>query len=196
MLTWIILGVIVLLLLYAVAVYNRLVRLRQLTKEAFSGITVQLRRRADLVPNLVETVKGYASHERETLDQVTAHRGDAVNARGVAATAQADNAMTAMLGRLFAVAEAYPELRATENFQQLQSQLSETEDQIAITRRVYNDTVQTYNTGIQQFPAVLIANAFHFEPREFFDAPEEAEATPEVSFSEGKPGERTGTPKS
>ena len=107
-----------------VAVYNRLVRLRALVKEGFSGITVQLRRRADLIPNLVETVKGYATHERETLDQVIAHRGDAAKAGSVAATAAADNAMTAMLGRLFAVAEAYPELKADENFRQLQAELS------------------------------------------------------------------------
>jgi len=119
---WIFLGAVVLLLLYGVAVYNRLVRLRALVHEAFSGITVQLRRRADLIPNLVATVQGYATHERETLDAVVAHRGDAVNAGSVAATAQADNAMTAMLGRLFAVAEAYPELKADANFRELRTQ--------------------------------------------------------------------------
>ena len=113
MIAWIVIALIVLALLYGVAVYNRLVRLRALVREGFSGITVQLRRRADLVPNLVETVKGYATHERETLDAVTAHRADAVNAGSVQATAQADNAMTAMLGRLFAVAEAYPDSRPT-----------------------------------------------------------------------------------
>src|ERR1700755_1072981 len=120
---WIVLGGVALLAVWAVAIYNRLVRLRALTKEGFSGITVQLRRRADLIPNLVSTVEGYATHERETLNQVIAHRGDAVNAGGVAATAQADNAMTAMLGRLIAVAEAYPDLKANQNFQQLQSEL-------------------------------------------------------------------------
>ena len=129
---WIFLGVVVLLLVYAVAVYNRLVRLRALVHEGFSGITVQLRRRADLVPNLVETVKGYATHERETLDQVTAHRTDAMNAGSVAATAQADNAMTAMLGRLFAVAEAYPELKADANFRELQGELSNLETRASV----------------------------------------------------------------
>src|ERR1044072_6223401 len=112
----IVLGVVVLLALWAVMIYNRLVRLRQLVKEGFSGITVQLRRRADLIPNLVSTVQGYATHERETLTQVIEHRGDAVSARGVAATAQADNAFSAMLGRLLAVAEAYPDLKADEHF--------------------------------------------------------------------------------
>src|SRR5205085_10098665 len=109
---WIVIGVIVVMLIWGVAIYNRLVRLRALVKEGFSGITVQLRRRADLIPNLVATVQGYATHERETLTQVIEHRGDAVNARGVAATAQADTAMSAMIGRLFAVAEAYPDLKA------------------------------------------------------------------------------------
>ncbi len=132
---WIFVGVVVLLLLWGVAIYNRLVRLRALVHEAFSGITVQLRRRADLVPNLVETVKGYATHERETLDAVVAHRGDAMNAGGVAATAQADNAMTAMLGRLFAVAEAYPELKADANFRELQGELSELEGELQSARR-------------------------------------------------------------
>src|SRR3954447_15093959 len=115
MVLWIVLAVVVILLLWLVAIYNRLVRLRALVKEGFSGITVQLRRRADLVPNLVSTVQGYATHERETLDAVTAHRADAVNAGSVQATAQADSAMTAMLGRLFAVAEAYPDLKADDN---------------------------------------------------------------------------------
>ena len=124
MLGWIVIAIVVLVAVYAVAVYNRLVRLRALAREGFSGITVQLRRRADLVPNLVSTVKGYATHERETLDQVIAHRTDAVSAKGVEATAQADNTMSAMLGRLIAVAEAYPDLKADENFRQLQDELS------------------------------------------------------------------------
>src|SRR6478735_6636070 len=130
MVTLILLGVIVLAIIYGIAVYNRLVRFRALAREAFSGITVQLRRRADLVPNLVSTVQGYASHERETLDEVIAHRNDAMKAGGVTATAQADQAMTAMLGRLFAVAEAYPDLKADENFRQLQSELSGLEGEL------------------------------------------------------------------
>ena len=130
MITWIILGVVVLALLYGVAVYNRLVRLRALVREGFSGITVQLRRRADLIPNLVSTVKGYATHEREMLTEVTAHRADATGAGSVAATAQADNAFTAMLGRLLAVAEAYPDLKADENFRQLQDELGEIEGEL------------------------------------------------------------------
>ncbi|HVF37100.1 MAG TPA: LemA family protein, partial [Sphingomicrobium sp.] len=130
MITWIVIGVVVLALLYGVAVYNRLVRLRQLVREGFSGITVQLRRRADLVPNLVSTVQGYATHERETLDQVIAPRGEVQKAKGVEATAAADNAMTAMIGRLFAVAEAYPDLKADENFRQLQDELSEIEGEL------------------------------------------------------------------
>lgn len=184
---WIAVAVAVLLLFYAVAVYNRLVRLRQLTKEAFSGITVQLRRRADLVPNLVETVKGYAAHERETLDQVTAHRADAVNARGVAATAQADNAMTAMLGRLFAVAEAYPDLKADENFRQLQSDLSELEGELQGARRYYNATARDLNTRVRSFPDMLFAGPLGFGEEPYYqDADASIQTVPKVDFA--RPG--------
>jgi LemA protein len=169
---------------WLVFTYNKLVRLRNESAQGFSGIDIQLKRRADLIPNLVESVKGYAAHEKGTFEEVTKARTAAVAAKGPGAQAAAENQLTAAVGRLAVVAEQYPQLRATENFQQLQSSLSEAEDQIAITRRVYNDTVQTYNTLIQQFPASLIANASHFEPRQFFDAPKEAEATPEVSFSQ------------
>ena len=179
----IVVAIVVLLLLVLVGMFNKLVRLRNRSENAWAQVDVQLRKRYDLIPNLVETVKGYAAHERQTFEEVTRARTAAQQAQGVAQQAQAENMLTAAIGRLFAVAEAYPQLRATENFQQLQAQLSETEDQIQITRRVYNDTVQTYNTLIQQFPAVLVANAFHFEPRQFFDAPKESEATPEVSFA-------------
>ena len=150
------------LLLWGVAIYNRLVRLRALVKEGFSGITVQLRRRADLIPNLVSTVEGYATHERETLTQVTAHRADAIAAKGVAATAQADNAFSAMLGRLMAVAEAYPDLKADENFRQLQDELSEIEEHLQSARRYYNATVRDLNTSIQSFPNVLFARPMGF----------------------------------
>ena len=183
MLTWIILGVIVLALLYGIAVYNRLVRLRALVREAFSGITVQLRRRADLVPNLVSTVQGYASHERETLDQVTAHRADAVNAGSVAATAQADNAMTAMLGRLFAVAEAYPDLKADDNFRQLQSELSALETELQSSRRYYNATARDLNTRVVSFPDMFFAGPMGFREEPYYeDADASIQTAPKVDF--------------
>jgi LemA protein len=179
----IIAGVVVLLLLAALFVYNRTIGRRNAVDNSWAQIEAALQRRHDLIPNLVESVKGYAKHEQSTFEEVTKARSGAVAAKAPGTQAVAEDALTAAVGKLIVVAEQYPQLRATENFQQLQQQLSDTEDQIQITRRVYNDTVQTYNTGIQVFPAVLVANAFHFEPRQFFDAPEEAEATPEVSFS-------------
>lgn len=183
MLTWIILGVVVLALIYAVAVYNRLVRLRQLVREGFSGITVQLRRRADLIPNLVSTVQGYATHERETLDQVIAHRGDAAGAGSVAATAAADNAMTAMLGRLFAVAEAYPDLKADENFRQLQSELSAIEGELQSARRYYNATARDLNTQIASVPDVFVAGPMGFKDEPYYeDADASIQTAPKVEF--------------
>jgi LemA protein len=179
-----ILVAIVLILLVALwLIYNRMVSRRQAVDNSWAQIETALQRRHDLIPNLVEAVKGYAKHERDTFEQVTKARSGALAAQAPPSQAVAEVGLTTAIGRLMVVAEHYPELRATENFQQLQASLSETEDQIAITRRVYNDTVQTYNTLIQQFPAVLIANSFHFEPREYFDAPKEAEATPEVSLA-------------
>jgi LemA protein len=179
-----ILVAIVLILLVALwLIYNRMVSRRQAVDNSWAQIETALQRRHDLIPNLVEAVKGYAKHERDTFEQVTKARSVALAAQAPPSQAVAEDGLTTAIGRLMVVAEQYPELRATENFQQLQASLSETEDQIAITRRVYNDTVQTYNTLIQQFPAVLIANSFHFEPREYFDAPKEAEATPEVSLA-------------
>ncbi|MCF2514223.1 LemA family protein [Sphingomonas sp. G124] len=183
MITWIIIGLIVLALLYGVTVYNRLVRLRALVKEGFSGITVQLRRRADLVPNLVETVKGYASHERETLDAVTAHRADAVNAGSVQATAQADTAMTAMLGRLFAVAEAYPDLKADDNFRQLQSELSALEGELQLARRYYNATARDLNTRVRSFPDLFFAGPLGFGEEPYYeDADSSIQTAPKVEF--------------
>jgi LemA protein len=180
-------GIIVILLLWGVAIYNGLVRLRALVKEGFSGITVQLRRRADLIPNLVSTVEGYATHERETLNQVIAHRGDAVNAKGVAATAQADTAMSAMIGRLMVVAEAYPDLKANANFQQLQSELSEIEDELQNSRRYYNATVRDLNTRIQSFPNVLIARPMGFHEEEFYtDTDASIQVAPKVQFGAAK----------
>ena len=185
---WAVIGAIaVILLLWGVAIYNRLVRQRALVKEGFSGITVQLRRRADLIPNLVSTVEGYATHERETLSQVIAHRGDAVNAKGVAATAQADTAMSAMIGRLFAVAEAYPDLKADDNFRQLQSELSEIEEQLQGARRYYNATVRDLNTSIQSFPNVLFARPLGFHEEEFYtDTDSSIQVAPKVQFGAAK----------
>jgi LemA protein len=180
----IIAGILLVLLIAFWLIYNRMVSRRNAVDNSWAQIETALQRRHDLIPNLVESVKGYASHERQTFEQVTKARTTAVAAKAPGTQAAAEDALTAAVGQLMVVAEQYPQLRATENFQQLQSQLSDTEDQIQITRRVYNDTVQTYNTLIQQFPANLVANNFHFEPRQFFDAPKEAEATPEVSFSD------------
>ena len=181
---WIVIGAIVLLLLYAVAVYNRLVRLRALAKEAFSGITVQLRRRADLVPNLVETVQGYATHERSTLDEVIARRTDAVSATSVQATAQADTMMSAMLGRLIAVAEAYPELKADENFRQLSGELSELEGELQSARRYYNATVRDLNTRVQSFPDNVFAGPMGFREEPFYEDSDASILTaPKVSFA-------------
>ncbi len=193
----IIVGILVILLIAFWFIYNRTIGRRNAVDNSWAQIEAALQRRHDLIPNLVESVKGYAKHEQSTFEEVTKARSGAVSAKAPGTQAAAENALTAAVGKLIVVAEQYPELRATENFQQLQQQLTDTEDQIQITRRVYNDTVQTYNTGIQQFPAVLVANAFHFEPRQFFDAPTEAEATPEVSFSEdGATGAAAEQPKS
>jgi LemA protein len=163
-------------------IFNRMISRRNAVDNSWAQIDAALQRRHDLIPNLVESVKGYAKHERATFENVTKARTAAEDARGPEKSAAAEGTLEAALGRLMAVAEDYPDLRATENFQQLQAQLSETEDQIQITRRVYNDTVQTYNTLIQIFPPSVIANMFNFEPRAFYDAPTEAEAAPEVSF--------------
>jgi LemA protein len=183
---WIILAVVVIVLLWGVAIYNRLVRLRALVKEGFSGITVQLRRRADLVPNLVSTVQGYATHEREVLTQVTAQRAAVSGARGVAETAQADAAMTGMLGRLLAVAEAYPDLKANENFRQLQGELSEIEEQLQGARRYYNATARDLNTGIQSFPNVVLARPMGFAEAEYYeDADASIQTAPVVKFGAG-----------
>ena len=179
----IVVGVVVIALLWGVAIYNGLVRLRALVKEGFSGITVQLRRRADLIPNLVSTVEGYATHEREVLTQVTAHRADAVQGGSVAATAQADMAMTGMLGRLMAVAEAYPQLKADANFRQLQDELTEVEDTLQSARRYYNATVRDLNTRIQSFPNVLGARPMGFSEEEFYtDTDASIQSAPVVKF--------------
>jgi len=179
----IVIVVVVVLAVVVVGMYNRLVRLRNRCENAWSQVDVQLQRRRDLIPNLVETVKGYASHEKSTFEEVTKARTAAQQAQGVAETAAAENMLTAAIGRLFAVAEAYPELRATENFQQLQAQLEETEQKIAVSRQVYNDTVLTYDNALETVPTNIVGNMFNFEPRQYFEIESpEARAAPQVSF--------------
>ena len=184
MIGWIVLGVIVLVLLYIMGIYNRLVRLRALVKEGFSGITVQLRRRADLIPNLVETVQGYATHEREVFQQVTEARAATVKAGSVQATAQADAQMTGLLGRLFAVAEAYPELKANTNFLQVQDQMANIEGELQGARRYYNATVRDLNSTVQSFPPVLVARPMGFTEEPFYQDDDPAiQSAPKVSFA-------------
>ena len=174
---------VVLLALYFVGKRNSIIASRNRVDESWSGIDVQLKRRHDLVPNLVETVKGYATHERETFEKVTQARADAMSAQGVADTARAEQGLTGALAGLRAVAENYPNLRATENFQQLSRNLSELEDEIQASRRIYNSNVQSYNTTIQQFPASIIANQGGFTAREFFEIEDKSEREPvAVSF--------------
>ena len=179
----VILGAIVLLVLIVVGMYNKLVTLRNRCENAWAQVDVQLRKRYDLIPNLVEAVKGYAAHERQVFEEVTEARTRAQQAQGVEDQAQAENALTAAIGRLFAVAEAYPELRATENFQQLQAQLTEVEGDIAVSRQVYNDTVLTYSNAIQSVPTNIFAGIFNFGPKQYFEVEEAAvREAPQVSF--------------
>jgi LemA protein len=179
---WILIGVVALLALAVVLIYNNLVRLRNRVDNGWAQVDVQLRRRYDLIPNVVEAVRGYAAHERATFDEVTSARTAAQQAQGVAQQAQAENALTAAIGRLFAVAEDYPELRATENFQQLQAELSETESRIALARQVYNDTVLTYNNAVQTVPQNVVAGLFGFAPRDFFEVEAPVREAPQVRF--------------
>jgi LemA protein len=182
---WVIIIVVIVVVLAGilVALYNKLVRLRNRAENAWAQVDVQLRRRYDLIPNLVEAVKGYAAHERETFEDVTKARTAAQQAKGVEEQAQAENLLTQAIGRLFAVAEAYPELRATENFQQLQAQLADTEQKIAISRQVYNDAVLTYDNALETVPTNIVAGVFNFEPREYFEVEEPAvREAPRVQF--------------
>ena len=183
----VIIALVVLLVFVIVGMYNGLVQKRNRAENAWAQVDVQLKRRHDLIPNLVETVKGYAEHERGTFDEVTAARTAAQQAQGPQAQAEAENVLTQALGRLFAVAENYPQLRATENFQQLQAQLSETEQNIAIARQVYNDTVLTYDNALETVPSSIIAGIFNFRPREYFQADEGDRAVPQVSFDRNTP---------
>jgi LemA protein len=179
----VVVALIILAVLAYIGIRNGMIGSRNRVDEAWSGIDVQLKRRHDLVPNLVETVKGYATHEREVFEKATKARAEAMSARGVGETAQAEQKLTGALTDLRAVAENYPQLRATENFQQLTRQLSELEDEIQASRRIYNSNVQAYNTKIQVFPNSIIANQGGFQPREFFEIEEAAEREPvAVSF--------------
>jgi len=183
--TWIILGIIAALVVWIIMIYNGLVAMRQRVSQAFADIDVQLKLRHDLIPNLIETVKGYAAHERGTLDAVIQARNAAIAAQGPAAQAQAENQLSGALRQLFALSEAYPDLKASANFQQLQNELSDIENKIAAARRFFNNSVQEYNSGIQQFPAVLFAASFGFTPQVFFDLGEtrtQLEQAPQVKF--------------
>jgi LemA protein len=179
----ILLGIVVVIALWAVSIYNSLVRRKNVVAEAWSGIEAQLKRRADLIPNLVETVKGYAGHERETLEDLARLRSQGQAQTDVAARAQTETAITAAIGRILAVAEAYPQLRASENFQSLQKDLAEVEDQIQLARRYYNGAVRDLNVMIEQFPSNLIAGWGGFKQAPFFQIEDAADrATPKVSF--------------
>ncbi len=183
--TWIILAVIAVLVLFVIIIYNGLVTLRQRVNEAFADIDVQLKQRHDLVPNLVETVKGYAAHERGTLEAVIQARNAAMAAQGPAQQAAAENVLTGALRQLFALSESYPNLKANENFQQLQLELTDLENKIAAARRFFNSAVQEYNTGLQRFPAALFAGALGFTEKQFFDLGSERQTTgeaPQVKF--------------
>ena len=178
----IIIAVIVLAVIVFMVLYNRLVQARNRVDNAWSQIDVQLQRRHDLIPNLVETVKGYAAHERQTLEAVVQARNNAVAAQSPAEQAQAENVLTGALRQLFAVAEAYPDLKANQNFLNLQEELTSAEDRIAYARQYYNDSVQKFNTKIQTVPASIIANMFGFKEKEYFEPEQEARATPRVQF--------------
>jgi LemA protein len=182
---WIIVAVIIVIAFWAISSYNGLIAMRQRIGQALSDIGVQLKQRHDLVPNLVETVKGYAAHERGTLEAVVNARNAAVTAQGPAAQAAAENALSGALRQLFALSESYPDLKASSNFQELQRALSDLENKIAASRRFFNNAVQEYNTAISQFPAMLFSARFGFAPREYFEAEEDRktlEQAPQVKF--------------
>ena len=179
----VLIAIVVVVGLFLLAQFNGLVRLRNRIESAWSQIDVQLQRRYDLIPNLVETVKGYASHEKDTLERVIQARNQAIDTQGVANQAQAENVITGALKSLFALSEAYPDLKANQNFLALQEELSGTEGKIAYARQFYNDSVQSYNTKTQTFPSVVIANAFGFKQREYFEADDTSRGPVKVDFS-------------
>jgi LemA protein len=178
MVLWIVIGVVAVVLVWLVFTYNRLIRLRNESEQGYSSIDIQLKRRADLIPNLVETVKAYAAHERAVFDDVTEARARTLAAGSVGDAVAAEQQMRGALGRLFAVAEAYPQLRASENFQQLQEELSDTEDKIAAARRYYNNVVRRFNTAQQTLPTSLLAGPLGFRPREYFELEDEGDRAP------------------
>ena len=183
---FIIIIIVVILIIFVIAtiihMYNNLVGLRNRVKNSYAQIDVQLKRRNDLIPNLVETVKGYAGHEKGVLEEVTKARTNVMNASSIEEASEANNQLTGALKTLFAVAENYPDLKANSNFQQLQSELTETEDKISYARQFYNDVVLKYNNACQQFPSSIIAGMFGFHEESFFQAPESEKAVPEVKF--------------
>lgn len=178
---WIAAAVLAAIGLYAIVVFNRLIRARNLVREGWSGIDVQLLRRSDLIPNLVETVKGYAGHERTLFAEIAAKRTQALNTTGVAGRATAEQELQASVRKVLAVAEAYPELKASRNFLELQKQLAELEDQLQLARRYYNGTVRDYNIGIQSFPDLLLARTFGFREEPYFET--EDTAVPSVKLT-------------
>lgn len=179
----IIIGVIVLLIvMYVIATYNSLVNFRNRVKDGWAGVDVLLKRRADLIPNLVETVKGYATHEKSTLDAVISARNSVVDAKGINEEITANNMLTEALGKLMAVAEAYPDLKANTNFLSLQNDLRDTEDQISNARQFYNDTVLAYKNKLEMFPSNIVAGMFGFKPEAFFEAAESEKSVPQVKF--------------
>src|SRR5947207_2168129 len=183
--TWIIIGILVVLVVWIVMIYNGLVAMRQRVNQSFADVDVQLKQRSDLIPNLVETVKGYAGHERGTLEAVVKARQMAVSAPNLEQKVQAENMLSGALRQLFALSESYPDLKANQNFQQLQAELTDIENKLAAARRFFNNAVQEYNTGIQNFPAVLIAGSLGFTPKEFFDVGEDRKVldqAPQVKF--------------
>jgi LemA protein len=185
--TWIVIAVLAAIVLFAIVVFNRLVRLRNLVREGWSGIDVQLRRRTDLVPNLVETVKGYASHERTVFEEVAAKRAGSIAADNVQGQAAAEMALQGSLRKLFALAEAYPDLKANKNFLDLQHQLAEVEDQLQMARRYYNGSARNFNIGIQTFPNNILAGVFGFKAEPFFELEDRAAAAaPTIAFAEPK----------
>lgn len=184
---WIVVGAIVLAVVATIAVYNRLVQLRNRVEAAWAQIDVQLKRRYDLIPNLVETVKGYAAHERETLEAVTKARQQAVNAQGVEEQAQAENFLTQTLRQLFAVAEAYPDLKANQNFLQLQEELTATESRIAYSRQFYNESALAYDNARETFPTNLVAGVFNFEEKPYFEAEAASRENVQVDFGQNAP---------
>ncbi len=180
---WIVVGIVILVVLALIGVYNSLVQKRVRCREAWSQIDVQLKRRYDLIPNLVETVKGYAAHEKETLERVIQARQQAISAQGVKDQAQAENFLTSALRQIFALSEAYPNLKANENFAQLQEELASTENKISFARQHYNDSAAVYNTAAQTFPNNVVAGMFGFQRQDYFELEDAAEReAPKVSF--------------